>query len=161
MCVNYRNQTECVNFRKKNRMCVLTIWIQISKVVYVKKLTCSAPSTWVSKRHWVGQSEPVNPRPHPPLPPPLPTPSPPFWKMRSFRPEISEISAQAEISGRRKLLRPKSPDENSSDRSLWKVCLNFFAPPPSPSPSNKAVGKSVTKGRWEVYWSPPSEWKWL
>ena len=44
--------------------------------------------------------------------------------------------AQAEISGRRKLLRPKSPDENSSGRSLWKVFLNFFAPP-SPSPSNK------------------------
>ena len=33
---------------------------------------------------------------------------------------------QAEISGRRKLLRPKSPDENSSGRSLWKVFLNFF-----------------------------------
>ena len=36
---------------------------------------------------------------------------------------------------RRKLLRPKSRDENSSDRSLWKVFLNFL---PLPSPSNKA-----------------------
>ena len=63
--------------------------------------------------------------------------------MRSFWPEKSEISAHAEISGLRKLLRPKSPDENSSGRSLWKVCLNFFAsiflaPPPSPSSSIKA-----------------------
>ena len=33
---------------------------------------------------------------------------------------------------RRKLLRSKSPDENSSGRSLWKVCSSsiFFAPPP-------------------------------
>ena len=81
-------------------------------------------STWVSKRHWMGQNELVNPRPTLPLPP-LPTFPRPSLEMRSFRPEIS---AQAEISGRRKLLRPKSPDENSSGRSLWKVFLNFFAP---------------------------------
>ena len=35
---------------------------------------------------------------------------------------------------RRKLLRPKSRDENSSDRSIWSV-PNFL---PLPSPSNKA-----------------------
>ena len=46
----------CVNFREKNRMCV-NYRNQISKVVYIKILTCSAPSTWVSKRHWVGQRE--------------------------------------------------------------------------------------------------------
>ena len=33
---------------------------------------------------------------------------------------------------RRKLLRPKSRDENSSDRSLWKVFLNLFCPRPLP-----------------------------
>ena len=54
----YRAQSpECVLiFGKKNRMCV-NYRNQISKVVYIKKLTCSAPSTWVSKRHWGGQSE--------------------------------------------------------------------------------------------------------
>ena len=31
-------------------------------------------------------------------------------------------------------LRPKSADEKSSGRSLWKVFHNFFAPPPSPLP---------------------------
>ena len=43
---------------------------------------------------------------------------------------------------KRKLLRlksPKSRDENSSDRSLWKVFLNFLPLCPLiPSPSNKA-----------------------
>ena len=70
----------------------------------------------------------------PPPPPPLHLPMAQhcLWKMRSFRPEISEISAQAEISGRRKLLRPKSPaDENSSGRSLWASVLQFFCPSPS------------------------------
>ena len=33
---------------------------------------------------------------------------------------------------RRKLLRPKSRDENSSDRSLWKVFLNLFCQHPVP-----------------------------
>ena len=95
----------CVNSRKKNRLCV-NYRNPISKVVCVKKLTCSAPSTCVSKRHWVGQSEPVNPRP--PLSS-LPSPShllpAPLWKMRSFRPEISEISAQV------RHLRPGFPND--------------------------------------------------
>ena len=103
MCVKYRNQ--------------------ISNVVYVKKLTCSASLTWVSKRHWVSQSEPVNPRPPLPFPPP-PRPSGKCGvfgrRYRRFRP------------------RPKSPaDENSSGRILRKKipqaeaagkCSSIFLP---------------------------------
>ena len=60
-----------------------------------------------------------------------------IWIDSRFRRfEISEISS--EIFGRRRLLRPKSPDENSSVRSLWKVFRNYFSPPlllPFPFPS--------------------------
>ena len=121
----HSHQNVC-KFLEKNRMCV-NYRNQISKVVYVKKLTYSAPSTWISKRHWMS-SKGTRYAPYPSAPPPLPTPSLPLsGKCGIFGQEISEISAQAKISDRRKLLRSKSSDENSSGRSLWKVFLNLFA----------------------------------
>ena len=121
MCVNYRNQ--------------------ISKVVYIKKSTCSAPSTWVSKRHWMSQSEPVNLRPPLPLSP-LPFTPPP-------RPPLSGKCGVFGQRYRRFWPRPKSPaDENSSGRNLRtktlqaeasEKCSSFYAHPPLlPSLSNKA-----------------------
>ena len=120
---DWAQSPECVSIFEKN----------------VKKLTCSALSTWVSKRQWVGRSKPVNtplpshPPPSPPLPM-LPLPSPPLsGKCRVFSRRY-----------RRFRPRPKSPNENSPGRNLWNVFLNFFASIfclffcTSPSPSNKA-----------------------
>ena len=53
---------------------------------------------------------------------------------------------------RRKLLWPKSPDKNSSGRSLWKVyLLNFVcpSPPPPSSPSNKAGWAQGRRRGWK------------
>ena len=106
----------------------------------VKKLTCSALSTWVSKRNWVGQSKPLYPPPALPSPSlsfplqaPLPIPSP-LWKMQTFQPEISEISAQAKISERKLLRKPRSLERVPQFFCLI-FCLIFL---PLPSPSNKA-----------------------
>ena len=82
----------------------------------------------------------------------------------------AEQRAQVEIASWQKLLRPKSPvNENSSGRNLrtktsqakasGKCSSILFAPPPSPSPSNKAGWAfSVNCSEINMYFEQQIKW---